>query len=98
MEKQYYRYVPCEECSRLAWDYRNAVRLYRDAVEVVTGSLTYDALLVREKTELLHRKCMIASDDFLNHVKARHPAAPASPARKPPMSVRGYGEPKNRAG
>ena len=64
----------CNECVKLASTYRVTVRAYREAVERTVGSVRGDAVLAGNLAELLHERCLNASEKLIRHVKTQHSA------------------------
>lgn len=63
----------CHECSRLIREYREIVRVLREAVDRATGALVDDAVLALRVVEQLHQQGLELNTRFLQHLEEKHP-------------------------
>ena len=57
----------CSECDRLLELYRGSVRLYREAVEDLSGTINDDFVRVMEKAQRFWTACQFAGDALTAH-------------------------------
>jgi hypothetical protein len=62
----------CQECDTLLANYKDAVKLFKDAVHNAKGTPGDDGLLTAKMAERLSQNCKSASEALMEHWRKEH--------------------------